>query len=166
MHTPGKICYFGIYRPTAPRDKVYIEGLKKAGMNVVECVDNSGGFLKFFRLVRKLRSLLGQYDIIWVGYLSTMIVPLAWFFSPNKIIYNALDSWYDRAITDRAMHWRFSPKALLMWLSDFLAFLLSHIILVESEQQKLFISKSFCDLKNFFVTRNQKFFHRVLRRCN
>ncbi|MDO8664325.1 MAG: hypothetical protein Q7K44_02130, partial [Candidatus Liptonbacteria bacterium] len=69
-----KICYFGIYRPTAPRDKVYLDGLKKLGFQVVECVDNSAGFLKFFRLAKKHRKLQGQYDILWAGYLSTMVV--------------------------------------------------------------------------------------------
>ena len=138
-----KICYFGIYKPSAPRDRVYLEGLKKRGIQVIECVDSSRGFLKFFRLVKRLRGFRRQYDLLWVGYLSTMVVPLAWLITDKKVVYNALDSWYDRAVLDRGMYSKFSPKAWVIWVCDFLAFHLSDVVLLESEQQKLFIAKKF-----------------------
>ena len=47
------ICYFGIYPPTASRDKVYLDGLRKRGFKVLECVDSSRGFSKFFRACGK-----------------------------------------------------------------------------------------------------------------
>ncbi|MCR4311542.1 MAG: glycosyltransferase [Candidatus Taylorbacteria bacterium] len=137
------LCYFGIYEPVAPRDRVYLEGLQKRGMSVLTCVDNARGFQKFFNLVRKHRALRGRYDILWVGYLSTMVVPLAWLITKKKIVFNALDSWYDRSVCDRGEHTPFSLTALLIWLTDFLAFHLSTVVLVESEQQKLFIAKRF-----------------------
>ncbi|MEK7575027.1 MAG: glycosyltransferase [Patescibacteria group bacterium] len=143
MDSRKTICYFGIYHPVAPRDKVYLDGLKKKGVTVAECVDSSAGILKFFRLEKKHRALKGKYDILWVGYLSTMVVPLAWLISRKKIVFNALDSWYDRAILDRGMYSKFSPKAGAIWVSDFLAFHLSDVVLLESEQQKLFIAKKF-----------------------
>src|SRR3989338_11113899 len=111
-----KICYFGIYQPSAPRDRIYLEGLKGFGAEVLLCVDNSPGLLKFFRLAKKLQALKNQYDILWVGYLSTMVVPLAWLISREKIVFNALDSWYDRSILDRGMYSKFSPKAWMIWL--------------------------------------------------
>ncbi len=138
-----KILYLGIYRPTAPRDKVYLDGLKKRGAEIVECVDGTPGFLKFFHLAKKHRMIKNQYDILWVGYLSTMVVPLAWLMTNKKIVFNALDSWYDRSVIDRGMYSRFSPKAWTIWFCDFLAFHLSDVVLLESEQQKLFISKKF-----------------------
>lgn len=141
--TNVKICYIGIYPPAAPRDKVYLESLKKAGATVIECVDNSVGFTKFWRIFKKHRELDGRYGILWVGYLSTMMVPLARLISRKKIIFNALDSWYDRTVLDRGLYSRFSPVARLIWCIDFLAFNLSDIVLVESEQQKIFISKKF-----------------------
>ncbi len=157
------ICYFGIYQPSAPRDKIYLEGLKQAGFEVLSCVDGSPGFLKFFRLARKHSALKGSYDILWVGYLSTMVVPLARLVSRRKIIFNALDSWYDRAVLDRAAHSRFSPKAWLIWLFDFLAFHLSDVVLVESEQQQKFIAKHFFvdpkKLQVIFTGVDEKVFH-------
>lgn len=140
---PIKILYFGIYRPTAPRDKVYLDGLKKLGIETVECVDNSRGPMKFFRLMKKHRSLRGRYDILWVGYLSTMVVPLARILTRKKIVFNALSSWYENTVIDRGMYSRFSPKAWLVWLFDFLAFHLSDVSLVESDAQKKFLTKEF-----------------------
>ncbi|MDO8482911.1 MAG: glycosyltransferase [bacterium] len=140
---PITICYFGIYRPTAPRDKVYLAGLKKLGVEVVECVDNSEGFLKFFRLAKKLYALKNRYDILWVGYLSTMVAPFARLISGKKIIFNALDSWYDRSVRDREMYSQFSPVTWAIWFCDFLAFHLSHVVLVESESQKKFLVREF-----------------------
>lgn len=141
--TPYVICYLGIYRPTAPRDKIYFDGLKKQGIEVIECVDGSPGLSKFFRLFKKHSALKGHYDILWVGYLSTMCVPLARLISRRKIVFNALDSWYDRAILDRGMHSRFSPVAWFIWFFDFLAFHLAHSVLVDSERQKLFLTRKF-----------------------
>jgi glycosyltransferase involved in cell wall biosynthesis len=138
-----RICYFGIYAPTAPRDKVYLEGLKKLGVEVIECVDNSPGFSKFFRLWRKHRVIRNDYDILWVGYLSTLVLPLAWLISRKKIVFNSLSSWYETTILDRESHGRFSLKAIFIWLLDFLAFRLSGMVLLESEQQKIFIAKKF-----------------------
>lgn len=158
-----RICYFGIYEGVSPRDKVYLDGLKDRGVVVISCVDNSTGLIKFFRLARKLYALRGQYDILWVGYLSTMVVPLAWLISRKKIIFNALDSWYDRAILDRGMHSRFSPKAILIRCADFLAFHLSESVLVESQCQKKFIAKSFLvrasKLKVIFTGVDESIFH-------
>jgi len=138
-----KICYLGIYRPTAPRDKVYLEGLKTRGVSVIECVDSSPGLYKFWRLFKKHRQFKSKYDILWVGYLSTMLVPLARIISRKKIVFNALSSGYESAVLDREMHSRFSLKAVTSWLFDFLAFHISDFVLVESESQKKFLAKSF-----------------------
>ncbi len=135
-----------MYNPTAPRDRVYLEGLKKLGYTVIECVDNSRGIKKFFQLAKKHQALKGQYDILWVGYLSTMLLPLAWFLSKKKIVFNALDSWYDRSVLDREIYPQSSVKAWIIKIADIFAFYFSDVILVESEQQKLFIAQ------NFFVS--------------
>lgn len=139
----ARICYFGIYKAVAPRDKVYLDGVKKLGFSVVECVDNSAGFSKFFRLAKKHRVLENSYDILWVGYLSTILVSLARLVSRKKIVFNALSSWYENTVLDRESYARFSPKAIFIWFSDFLAFHLAHLVLIESEQQKIFIAKKF-----------------------
>ncbi|MSU54994.1 MAG: glycosyltransferase [Candidatus Taylorbacteria bacterium] len=137
------ICYFGFYRPTAPRDKVYFDGLKERGYKVIECVDNSPGLLKFFRLAKKLRSLKGEYDFLWAGYLSGRVVSVAWLFSQKKIFWNVLNSQYERVILDRGMHSKFSLRAWIFWWIDFFSFHLSDVSLVETESQKGYLVKEF-----------------------
>jgi glycosyltransferase involved in cell wall biosynthesis len=139
------ICYLGIYPPTAPRDRVYFDGLKKEGIQIIECVDNSAGLAKFWKLWKKLRAMENQYDILWVGYLSGMLVPLAWLATRKKILWNALGSWYESTVLDRGSHSRFSLIALCIWCADFLSFRLADAVLVESESQKRFL------IRNFFV---------------
>ncbi len=137
------ICYFGIYKPTAPRDKIYLGGLKSYGVRVIECVDSSPSFLKFWRLAKKHWPIRKDYDVMMVGYLSTMAAPLAKLISRKKIIFNALGSWYETAILDREMHSKYSLTAQVIWLFDFLAFHLVDIVLVESNEQKKYIAKKF-----------------------
>ncbi len=158
-----KICYFGIYNPTAPRDKIYFDGLKKQGIEILECVDSSSGLSKYFRLWKKHKNLKGEYDILWVGYLSALLVPLAYAISSKKIIFNALASSYETYVLDRAVYSKFSPRAWLFWVLDFFAFHLADISLIESEEQKKFISRFFFisskKLKVVFTGADEEVFH-------
>ncbi|MBU6390098.1 glycosyltransferase [Patescibacteria group bacterium] len=140
---PLTICYFGIYPPVAPRDRIYLDGLKRRGIRVSLCVDGSKGLRKFWRIAAEHRALLGQYDLLWVGYSSSILVPLARLLSGKKIVYNALNSWYETAIIDRAMYRPFSARAIFVWLVDFFAFHAANLSLLESEEQKKFIAKTF-----------------------
>ncbi len=141
MHVRS-IAFVGIYPPTAPRDKVYIEELKRRGIRFLELIDQRSGFKKYTGLFRALRALR-DVDLIWIGYLSPRCAIVAYLAQRKKIIYNALASSYEAYILDREMHRRFSLHAFFFWLSDFLAFAVSDAILVESEAQKRFIAKFF-----------------------
>lgn len=141
--TTKKILYVGLRSPHAPRDGVYIEELKKRGIEFVERVSDAPGFLKFKILWRAMRAVKEEYDLVWVGYLSGMFVPLAYLASRKKIIFNALGSAYEAYVSDRVVCKPYSFYAFLFWFSDFLAFHLSSKILVESESQKRYLSKSF-----------------------
>lgn len=139
-----KILYFGIYAPTAPRDKIYLEGLKLYEVEVIRCTDSSPGVSKYFHLARQLRKSESNADIIWVGYLSGMLVPLARIFAPNKrIIFNALNSMYETYILDREKYSKFNVASWLIWFVDFLSFHMADTSLVESIEQKKFISRFF-----------------------
>ena len=52
-----KICYFGIYHSDFGRNRIYLSGLKKLGVEVVECFDHSAGLKKYWNLVKKHRAL-------------------------------------------------------------------------------------------------------------
>ncbi|OHA26478.1 MAG: hypothetical protein A3C06_02785 [Candidatus Taylorbacteria bacterium RIFCSPHIGHO2_02_FULL_46_13] len=140
--THKKIAYIGIYPATAPRDKVYIDELKRRGVEFVECVGTGAGMRKYIQLYRNLNSLRDA-DLVWVGYLSTLAVIVAYLATRKKILYNALCSSYESYILDRAMYSKYSFRSVLFWVSDFLSFHLASISLVESESQKRFISRVF-----------------------
>ncbi|MFA6339063.1 MAG: glycosyltransferase family 4 protein [Candidatus Paceibacterota bacterium] len=146
-----KILYFGIYKPTAPRDKIYLDGLKKLGIEIIECVDNTSGFKKFINLYKKHSKLKGQYDLFWIGYSSGILSVLARFISQKKIVYNALNSMYESYVLDRERPAKGSLGSFVIWFGDFLAFHFAHISLVESEEQKKFIS-------NFFLVNPKRLF--------
>lgn len=140
----NKYCYFGIYEPTKmARNHVFADGLKQNGLEYVECVDASRSFFKFINLIKKHRMVKNDYDFMVVGYLSNVVAPLARLISRKKVIYNALCSMYEGEILDRERYNKFSFGAFYIWLKDFLAFHSANLILVESESQKKFLSKTF-----------------------
>jgi glycosyltransferase involved in cell wall biosynthesis len=97
---PGtlRVCYFGTYRAEYSRNQIMIEGLRQAGVDVIECQEPlwtgiedrvqtaSGGWLKpafWLRFVRTYLRLLGRYrkvgnyDVLVAGYPGQMDVFLA-----------------------------------------------------------------------------------------
>ncbi len=95
---PLRVCYFGTYRSEYSRNQVMIEGLRRFGVEVIECQEQlwrgvedrvqatSGGWLKpafwgrilraYARLLKRYRSL-PVYDILVVGYPGQFDVFLA-----------------------------------------------------------------------------------------
>jgi len=93
-----RVCYFGTYRAEYSRNRIMIEGLRHAGVEVVECQEQlwhsiedrvetvEGGWLKitfwkrillaYFNLLRQYRRV-GSYDILIVGYPGQFDVALA-----------------------------------------------------------------------------------------
>lgn len=144
MKNKNKYCYFGIYNPEEiARNRILYEGLSIYNFECIKCVDSSKSFLKFFNLIRKHWKIRKDYSFLVVGYLSNIVVPLARVVSRKKVIYNALCSMYEGEILDRERYKKRSFGALRIWIVDFLAFHFAHLILVESESQKKFLSKTF-----------------------
>jgi glycosyltransferase involved in cell wall biosynthesis len=138
-----KICYVGIYPPKAPRDKVYIDGLKKRGHVFIECVSQEKGLRKYINIVKKLKSARNNYDFVWVGYLSGALVPLVYLFATKRILFNALGSSYEAYILDRQLAQKFSFISIVIWFVDYLSLHLAKIVLVESLQQKKYLASKF-----------------------
>jgi glycosyltransferase involved in cell wall biosynthesis len=138
------VCYFGIYNLKFPRDTVYLRGLEQLGVDLIECIDTSKSFFERSRnLIKKHRQIKNSYDVLFVTYLSNIVVPLARLISRKKIIYNALNAMYEGVVIEREQHSKLSFKAFYFWFMDFVAFHAANIILVESSAQIEFISKTF-----------------------
>jgi glycosyltransferase involved in cell wall biosynthesis len=93
-----RVCYFGTYRADYSRNQIMIEGLRRNGVEVVECHERlwhgigdrvqlaSGGWLRpgfwwrtlrtYARLLRRYRRV-GDYDVLIVGYPGQFDVFLA-----------------------------------------------------------------------------------------
>jgi glycosyltransferase involved in cell wall biosynthesis len=93
-----RVCYFGTYRAEYSRNKIMIEGLRRAGVEVIECHEQlwkgipdrveaaSGGWLRpafWWRVVKAYLRLLKRhkqvqdYDVMIVGYPGQLDVFLA-----------------------------------------------------------------------------------------
>ena len=102
---PLRVCYFGTYRAEYSRNRIMIEGLRRAGVEVIECQEQlwksiedrvqtaSGGWRQpkfWWRLLRaylrliKRHSQIGEYDVLVVGYPGQMDVFLARFLSRRR----------------------------------------------------------------------------------
>jgi glycosyltransferase involved in cell wall biosynthesis len=94
---PLRVCYFGTYRANYSRNQIMIEGLRRNGVEVIECHETlwhgiedrvqtaSGGWLRpsfvcrvarvYWRLLRRYREV-GGYDVMVLGYPGQMDVCL------------------------------------------------------------------------------------------
>jgi glycosyltransferase involved in cell wall biosynthesis len=95
---PLRVCYFGTYRADYSRNQIMIEGLRRNGVEVIECHERlwygiedrvqtaSGGWLRpsfvsrvsrtYWRLIKSYRDV-GEYDAMVLGYPGQMDVCLA-----------------------------------------------------------------------------------------
>ncbi len=134
------ICYFGIYKSDFSRNKIYISGLKKNDIKVLECRDDSRGLLKYWRLFKKHWSIRNKYDVIIVGYPGHLVVPLAKILSKKLVIADLLGSLEDAEVNS---HHSSFIRPLKSKIIDWFAVKCADIVLLESESQKQFFVQKF-----------------------
>ena len=122
----GRICFFGTYERDYPRNRTLVEGLSRAGWQVLECHvplwekerDKTGRYLgpcslvlravelklAYLRLLLKYVFTVGRYDLMLVGYIGHLDMPLAWLLTrlPRRpLVFSPLISLYDTLVEDR-----------------------------------------------------------------
>ncbi|MDE2848340.1 MAG: glycosyltransferase [Gemmatimonadota bacterium] len=122
----GRVCFFGTYERDYPRNRTLAEGLKLAGWQVLECHvplwekerDKTGRYLgpfslvlravelklAYFQLLLKYVFTVGRYEVMLVGYIGHLDMPLAWLltrFPRRPLVYSPLISLYDTLVDDR-----------------------------------------------------------------
>jgi glycosyltransferase involved in cell wall biosynthesis len=153
-----KICYFGTYSTQEgyPRNNVIIKGLRKNGVEVIEChielwkgsTDKLQGIktvhynLKLISRVIHAYSLLivkffqiSDYDVLIVGFAGHFDIFLAKFlnlFRKRLLVFDAFISLYDTAVNDRKIVLPHSLKARLLWLIDKYACSLADLVLLDT----------------------------------
>ena len=122
----GRICFFGTYERDYLRNRTLIEGLRCAGWHVRECHvplwekerNKTGRYLGPFSLIIRVAELklayarlllkylftVGRYDVMVVGYIGHLDLPLAWLLTrlPRRpLVFSPLISLYDTLVDDR-----------------------------------------------------------------
>lgn len=146
-----KVCYFGDYNPEYSRNRVLLRGLRLNNVEVVECHTCKQGWKKYFYLYKQHKLLYHKYDIMIIGYTdSRLIIPFARIITRKKIIWDAFYSLYDSWVYDRKLINPKSLKAFYYWLQDWLACLVSNVILLDTKvhcdyfKKTFFLSKGKC----------------------
>lgn len=152
-----RVCYFGTYRAEYSRNRIMIEGLRRNGVEVIECheplwfgIDDrvqaaSGGWIRpsfwlrvarvYARLLRKYRNV-GDYDVMVLGYPGQLDVPLArvltWL-RKRPLVLDVFMSIYliaqERGLTER------SPlTARLLYLLEKVACSLPDLLIIDTEE--------------------------------
>lgn len=159
-----KICYFTLTKEIPTRDIVYLDGFRQNGVEIIECKDSSPSWRKFLALYKKHKLLKNNYDVLFVGYASHILVPFARLISNKKIVFNALGSLYEGIVLSRKQYGLLGLRALYCLLIDFVAFHSASLILVETNEQKEYLKKKYFLpdhklIRAFTGTDENKFFY-------
>jgi glycosyltransferase involved in cell wall biosynthesis len=156
-HPQLKVCYFGTFRIEYARNKILIEGLRRAGVDVMICHEPlwtgiedrvsvaSGGWLSLAFLKRLLRSYgrllkkyrkIGDYDILIVGYPGQYDIflarALAWI-KRKPLVWDVLNSMY-LIMTERGLTQRHGSSANLVRTLEKIATRLPDRMLLDTQQ--------------------------------
>lgn len=157
-HPALRICFFGTYEQNYVRNRTLIDGLLKHGWSVQECHvpvwekerNKTGNYLgslslfirgmevvlAYIRLLFKYLFTVRPYDIMMVGYIGHLDMPLAWLLTrlPRRpLVFSPLISLYDTLVDDRRSFVEASPMGrFLRWL-DRRTCSISDLILLDTD---------------------------------
>lgn len=101
MKEPLRVLYVGSYKPSYPRNKIFIDGLRRNGATVSECNERTSGLLKYLRLALRLFRLRGTYDVMLVGFPGQEVMFVARILSSAPIVFDVFTSHYMGYVLDR-----------------------------------------------------------------
>jgi len=162
-----RVCYFGAYERNYPRNRVIIEGLRGAGVEVIECHrplweltrDKSRGYLStgsllrlsgevlkvYLRLIRDYLRV-GGHDLIMVGYigqLDMLLIRMLTILRRKPIVFNPLISLYDTLVEDRGRVRAGSLRSRVLFLLDKWSCRLSDLIVLDTQEHVRYFSERF-----------------------
>ncbi len=164
-----KVLYFGTYSKGEgyPRNNVIIKGLKKSGVEVIECheslwkgpeekmtgVKMGIGLLRFLPrflstyllLIRKFFKI-HSYDMIIVGYsghFDIFLARLLTIFKRRPLVFDAFLSLYDTAVLDRKIVRKGSFKAGVLWWVDKVSCAISDLVLLDTNEHITYFVETF-----------------------
>ena len=144
------VCYFGTYTPEYSRNRILISGLKKNGVNVLECQTARLGFLKYVDLTIKHWRIRNKYDVMIVGFQGVQAVILAKFLTRKTIIFDAFAPFFESMVVDRKSVKVNSLIAKYYWWLDKISMTLADIVLFDTNKNVDYASKEFGIKKDKF----------------
>jgi glycosyltransferase involved in cell wall biosynthesis len=166
-----RITFWGVYESDYPRNRIFIDGLKKredCAVNLAHVPlfeksrDKSGKFLSlislirlFFRFIAAYARLTGKFfrfrgkTDLWVcGYIGQPDVIYLFllklvFFNRKPLLFNPLVSLFDTVVLDRKQFPEKSPVSFLIRLADKLSFRFADRLIFDTEVHRDFISRVF-----------------------
>ena len=137
------VCYLGTYTPEYSRNSILISGLKKNGVDVLECKTVRRGFLKYVILIMKHWKIRNKYDVIIVGFQGIQAVILAKILTRKTVIFDAFASLYDSMVMDRKSVKANSFVAKYYWWLDKISMILADIVLFDTNENIDYAAKEF-----------------------
>ncbi|MBM3265565.1 MAG: glycosyltransferase family 4 protein [candidate division Zixibacteria bacterium] len=153
-----RICFFGTYERDFVSNLTLIDGLRRQGWDVWECHvpiwekqrNKTGKYLRglslvlrgteivvaYFRLMFKYLFVVPAYDIMIVGYIGHMDIPLAWLltrFPRRPLVFSPLISLYDTLVFDRKAFSEPSLMGRFLKQLDRWACRMSDLVLLDTE---------------------------------
>jgi len=162
-----RICMFGTYETAYDRNRVLMQGLREAGVEVHEChqpiwetmrykTSALKGPAQYLSTIIKLTMayvrLFFRYlaapphDIVFVGYLGHFDVPLARLLSwlrRKPLVFDAFVSLYDTSVEERAVFQPNSLPARILWLVDRWSCKLADLVLLDTNQHIEYFCEEF-----------------------
>lgn len=150
-----RVCYFGAYNRTYPRNSILRKGLTLNGVKVVECqVSNR---VRMHRsapmLVRKYRALHRDCDVVLLAEVNQLLAPLAWLLARltgKPLVSDPFFSLYDSLVFDRQLAVPTSLRARRYYLTDKLAMFLPDALLADTEQHLRYYVSTFGSAREKF----------------
>ena len=161
-----RIIFWGTYDTGKPRNRILLEGLRRSGVEVIECrtdiwsgvEDKSqvkGLLSKISFLLRWLFSYpslifrylcLPRHDVVFVGYLGQLDVLILWPFAMLRrtpIAWDAFISLYDTVVCDRKMVSKNHPLALALYCWEWLACKAADLVILDTRSHANFFVDKF-----------------------
>jgi len=127
-----RILFIAGREPAYMRNAVILDGLRKNGIEIIECTSSSSSYVvRYLNVLGKF--ILNRergFDAIFVGYFGQPLVPVIRKLTNKPIIFDAFLSSYDTMCFDRR---RFKPNSLggrfFYWLDRYSCELADKVLL-------------------------------------
>jgi glycosyltransferase involved in cell wall biosynthesis len=168
----NKIVYLGTWEKNYSRNKVVIEGLKKAGIKVeifhIQTEWNKKThktnlsklkiirdiFRSYFLMIYYFFFKIKNYDYIFVGYPGWFDLPLVWLLNKlkkEKLVFDSYFSIYDSMVNDRKSVKKNSIQSRFFFFLDKICCNLTDLILLDTNEHIKYFIKTFNIKKKKFI---------------